>query len=118
MWYSKAIFMMAAVAFLAGCAMQSPYGDEEIRMTRGVAEKVEEEGTLEVPTAGTVAAVDSEVVCQRYTKTGSHMKETYCWTISEHADMQDDIRRQLNIYGPNTRIKAVEEASDGPFSAR
>lgn len=113
MWYSKLTFMMAAVAFLTGCAMQSPYGDEEIRMTRGVAEMVEKEGTLEVPTAGTVAAVDSEVVCQRYTKTGSHMKETYCWTISEHADMQDDVRRQLNIYGPNTRLKNYEAGAFG-----
>lgn len=118
MRYSTVISLLVVLVFVAGCATQGERYDEEVRMTRGVAQKVEKEGTLEVPTAGSLAAVGSEVVCQRYTKTGSHMKETYCWTISEAEDAQDLMRRRLNIYHPNTRIEAVEEASDGPFSAR
>lgn len=118
MRYSKAIFTMAISLLFVGCAVQSERGDEEVVMTRGVAKMVEEQGTLEIPTAGSLAAVDSEVVCQRYSKTGSHMKHTYCWTVAEARDVQDQVRRKLNIFGPNTRIEAVERASDGPFSAR
>lgn len=113
MRYSKAVFTMAISLLFVGCAVQSERGDEEVKMTSGVAKMVEEQGTLEIPTAGSLAAVDSEVVCQRYSKTGSHMKQTHCWTISESRDAQDQVRRKLNIYGPNMEYMLTEGGEFG-----
>lgn len=113
MRYSKAIFTMAISLLFVGCAAQSERGDENVTMTRGVAKMVEEQGSVEIPTAGSIAAADSEVVCQRISTIGSHMKQTHCWTITESRDAQDQVRRKLNIYGPNMEYMLTEGGEFG-----
>lgn len=113
MRYAKAIFTLAISVLFVGCAVQSERGDEKVTMTRGVAKMVEEQGTVEIPTAGSLAAVDSEVVCERISTIGTHMKQTHCWTITESRDMQDQVRRKLNIYGPNMEYMLTESGEFG-----
>lgn len=94
-WMTKLLGMMMVVSLAACAAPELKDGTEKTTLTPKAAQVVEEEGRVEASTKE--SKKDSRVVCERIEKTGSHMKETRCYTVAERerqrARTRDEIER-------------------------
>ncbi len=93
-WMTK-VLGLAVVVSLAACAAPAQKGPQKTTMTRGAAQVVKEEGKVEASTED--SEKDSRVVCESVKRVGSHMTESYCYSVSERDSdrdrAQDEIRR-------------------------
>jgi hypothetical protein len=81
-WMAKLLGMMLVVSLAACAAPAQKETAETTRLSPDAARVVEKEGKVEASTKENPK--DSPVVCERVKKTGSHMTETFCYTVAEH----------------------------------
>lgn len=92
-WVTK-LAGLAAVMSLVACAAQTPRGDaEKTVLSPDAAKVVAEEGRVEASTEE--SENDSRVVCESVKRTGSHMKETHCYTVAEREKTRREARDEL-----------------------
>lgn len=94
-WMTKLLGMLV-VASLAACAAPSERDDaEKTTLSPDAARVIKEEGKVEASTEE--SKKDSRVVCESVKKTGSHMKETHCYSVAERDRQrertQDEMQR-------------------------
>jgi len=94
-WMTKLAGLAVAVS-LVGCAAPASKGTaEKTNMTSKAAKIVREEGKVEASTEE--SKKDSRIVCETVKRTGSHMRESYCYSVAERERdrerAQDEVKR-------------------------
>lgn len=93
-WMTKVVGL-AVVVSLAACAAPANKGPQKTTISPDAAKVVQEEGQVEASTKD--SKKDSRVVCESVKRVGSHMTESYCYTVAEgdreRQRAQDEIRR-------------------------
>lgn len=94
-WMTKLVGLVAVVSLVACAAPAQKGGAQKTTLTRGAAKVVQEEGRVEASTED--SKKDSRVVCESVKRVGSHMTESYCYSVAEserdRQRAQDEIRR-------------------------
>ncbi len=94
-WMTKLMGLLVVVSLAACAAPAQKQTSGSTKMSPEAARVVEQEGKVEASTKEN--KTDSRVVCESVKKTGSHMKETYCYTVAERdrerERAQEDMRR-------------------------
>lgn len=111
--------LVVSVAGLAACAAPSEPETEELNLSRQARALVDEKGEVAAALDGRPGSRETEVVCQRYKRTGSHMTETYCYTRAERDSKRERTRIQWHealkrgAPDPNSTGGGVPEGAGG-----
>lgn len=94
-WMTKVVGLVAVVSMAACAAPASKESAQKTTLTRDAARVVKEEGKVTASTEE--SEKDSRVVCESVKRVGSHMTESYCYTVAgqerDRQRAQDEIRR-------------------------
>lgn len=90
MKWMNATLAALALAIAGGCASTAPTSDDGVKFQASdrAQQLIEEQGKATATILG--YADDTDLVCERFHKTGSHITTSYCYT---RAEME---RRRLN----------------------
>lgn len=92
-WMTKLLGMMVVVSLAACAAPEMKDSNERTTLSPKAARVVQEEGKVEASTKE--SETDSRVVCERTKKTGSHMRETHCYTVAEREKQRARTRDEM-----------------------
>ena len=93
MGIKSSFFLLVSILVFAGCASTAPTSDDAIQFMASdkAMQILDEQGKAEAAMLSNAdLARDTELICERFYKTGSHITTSFCYT---RAEME---RRRLN----------------------
>ncbi|MBA8888555.1 hypothetical protein FHW12_002788 [Dokdonella fugitiva] len=78
-----------------------------------IAERGSAETAGAMPAAARIGRENDRVICERRTKLGSHIMETYCHTYAQAKDARRDTQRQMDTWAHSQCAGSTPERGEG-----